>query len=475
MAGNIDKIRTVITADNKQFVKAVSQAGKETERFSRRLSNTTSASRQGDLALIELGRGVSDVRFGFHGAANNAQRMIEIFAQMRTAAGSNKEAFKVLAKSLIGPGALVAGLSAIIAFGPEIYSFFEDWISGASDAEIAQKALNDRINEGKISVEEYFLQQQIDNDKIISTTRERLDQIDDIEEKQKRNGKTLQSVFVKERDELDKVLTAAIATNNELINGMQNASQSTLDAYEALKKYQRRLKELKDQEPIKPFSVAIDDEENPFSRDNVYSLFGINPNNPTVVPIDDILWFDFDDIELFGDFEQFIPEFKDQGEKLGDAIKAGIASGLTGLAQTLGEVLAGEGDFGGKLLAVIGTFMQALGGAFISIGIAKESFDKLIEFFGGGTGIIIAGAALVIAGSALSSSAASSARGSATGGGASALPSTSAPDLRSIQGSGSEARNVGGLSTRDGDVVISADALRQAMQASERKYNTLAG
>lgn len=91
-----------------------------------------------------------------------------------------------------------------------------------------------------------------------------------------------------------------------------------------------------------------------------------------------------------------------------------------------------------------------------------------------------AGLPLLAIGAAFSSAAnksQSSIGGGAGGGGGSTStsPSAATPDLRSIQGSGSRGRNVGGLSTRDGDIVISSDALRQSMQASGRKYSSLGG
>ncbi|MCH9664795.1 MAG: phage tail tape measure protein [Gammaproteobacteria bacterium] len=84
---------------------------------------------------------------------------------------------------------------------------------------------------------------------------------------------------------------------------------------------------------------------------------------------------------------------------------------------------------------------------------------------------VFIGAALAAVASAFSGLKGSKAKSGGGGSSASSAASTaSTPDLRSIQSGGSKSRNVGGLSTRDGNIVISSDLLRQAMEASDDQY-----
>ena len=90
------------------------------------------------------------------------------------------------------------------------------------------------------------------------------------------------------------------------------------------------------------------------------------------------------------------------GEAMGAALKTGISNAITGLAKTIGETLAGEGDFGEKFLGILGSFMTAFGSAIIAIGVAALNLELALSS-GQAWLAIGAGAALVVAGSVLSS------------------------------------------------------------------------
>ena len=117
-----------------QTIRGLDDIGKAVDRNTKRTHIGQKASRNANLALVELGRGASDARFGFHGLGNNLQRMVEIFGDLRNRAGSTGKALKALGGALLGPGAVVAGISILIAYGPEIYNFFKTWIQGSSEA-----------------------------------------------------------------------------------------------------------------------------------------------------------------------------------------------------------------------------------------------------------------------------------------------------------------------------------------------------
>ena len=165
-------------------------------------------------------------------------------------------------------------------------------------------------------------------------------------------------------------------------------------------------------------------------------------------------------------------EIEAESNELGAALQSSLTSAFTGIGEAIGDALSGE-DIGGGFLKLLGSFMKQFGSALIAVGVAELALSSGNPFL-----MIAGGIALVAAGTLLSNAAASKpslSGGRAGGSAASAASSYSPPNLRSIQGSGSRGRNVGGLSTRDGDIIISSDLIRQASQASDRKYSTLAG
>lgn len=110
-------------------------------------TNSGKATRNANNAFIELGRGVSDVQFGFVGLGNNLQRMLEIFGNIRVNAGSTRGALKALGSAILGPGALIALVSSLIAFAPQITDFFRELITGAAGSSDAIKELNKAVDE----------------------------------------------------------------------------------------------------------------------------------------------------------------------------------------------------------------------------------------------------------------------------------------------------------------------------------------
>lgn len=191
------------------------------------------------------------------------------------------------------------------------------------------------------------------------------------------------------------------------------------------------------------------------------------------------------------EFEKFIQRFKNLALSLDDFLKEWFESGATsllvnGFAAIGGAIASGDNVLkaaGNAILDTLGQFLGQLGAEAVKLGVLAVGFGKAILviknwIIANPVAAIAGGLALVALGAAFSGAAnksQSNIAGTPSSGGGGSSGGSSTPDLRSIQGGGSSSRNVGGQSTRDGNVVISADALRQAMQASGRKYNTLAG
>lgn len=103
------------------------------------LPRITAGSNQAAMALTNLGRVAQDAPFGFIGIQNNLNPLLESFQRLRAESGSNREAFKALGQSLIGPAGLGIALSLITA----AITFYVQWQQKAArEAEAAAKALS---------------------------------------------------------------------------------------------------------------------------------------------------------------------------------------------------------------------------------------------------------------------------------------------------------------------------------------------
>ena len=119
-------------------------------------------------AIIELGRGASDARFGFHGLGNNLERATELMGSLIKKNGGLKGAFKALGASVMGPAGIVVGITVLIAYGPAIIGWFKSLFTGATKSK-------EEIAKLKEEVEQF--NKEIDT--LISTQNKLLGQYDD--------------------------------------------------------------------------------------------------------------------------------------------------------------------------------------------------------------------------------------------------------------------------------------------------------
>ena len=223
---------------------------------------------------------------------------------------------------------------------------------------------------------------------------------------------------------------AALAFSNSLIDGMQNASQSTLEAYEKLQKYIRKLKELKDQEDISPNNIKSGIEKDYFDDSDAGDFInkGLNPNEVKII--------DADDIEVIDEYAASVDDLN----KI--LIENGRITGMMSVAQTDAWLKATEQfesakvnieDISGSLisalesaatqggnflenaakgvLSAIGSLLIKEGTAYIALGIARDA-----AFPGSGTKTWVTGGALVAAGIALKAGSSAIGKGGGSGG-----------------------------------------------------------
>ena len=447
----------------------------------RRLNNTLNRNKKNsgssNQAIIELGRGFADFKAGgglqdasrgFLALANNMERFAETAAFTYKQSGSLSGVFKSLGKSILGPAGLVFAFTALLNYGPEIYKFFKEWITGAKGTSKAIEELNEKLDAGTISVEEYLAQLQADG-------RERIDQLNkEIELTKRKIAGTALSLRSEERNRT--ILAELIATRDELltqdnlyIDGLQNQAEATAKAAEAARKYKQRLAELKDQEDIKPFASEL----------------GLNFEDPGLHDVFDIQGADFNIVDV--DDVEVLSEYADGLEEI-DTLLTQLGSKYAGLSIAQSEFLmkanedfekakVGVNDFsqaliggfeaaaarGGNILEnlargilqSIGSLLIKEGSAYIALGIARNSVIP-----GWGTPAIKNGALAVAAGVALK--AGGSAIGSGGGGGRDTSPGARSNRPRAASATPTANQGQG--------IIIRGQDLRYIGQAADDSY-----
>jgi len=134
-----ETLKITITADNKQALEGLQQTSVASNQLSTSLGKLPSASNQANQALVNSGRVLQDLNYGFLGIANNLNPLLESFerlGQKSKEAGSSVG--KELVSALTGPAGLGVALSAAVfiflKFGDEISNFITQKIGGLNTA-----------------------------------------------------------------------------------------------------------------------------------------------------------------------------------------------------------------------------------------------------------------------------------------------------------------------------------------------------
>ena len=139
-----ETLKITITADNKQALEGLQQTSVATNQLSSSLGKLPSASNQANQALINSGRVLQDLNYGFMGIANNLNPLLESFERLgQKSKEAGTSVGKELVSALTGPAGLGVALSAAVfiflKFGDEISNFITQKITGlnaALDSEI---------------------------------------------------------------------------------------------------------------------------------------------------------------------------------------------------------------------------------------------------------------------------------------------------------------------------------------------------
>jgi predicted PurR-regulated permease PerM len=134
-----ETLKITITADNKQALEGLQQTSVATTQLSSNLGKLPSASNQANQALLNSGRVLQDLNYGFIGVANNLNPLLESFQRLGE---RSKEAGSSIGKELVsaltGPAGIGVALSAatflFLKFGDEISNFITQKVGGLNTA-----------------------------------------------------------------------------------------------------------------------------------------------------------------------------------------------------------------------------------------------------------------------------------------------------------------------------------------------------
>ena len=120
-----ETLQLIITADNKEALKAIEDLAKSTSGLKTRFQEIKGDTNGAALALNNLSRVAQDAPYGFIGIANNINPLLESFQRLQASTGSTSAAFKLMASSLIGPAGIGLAVGAIssllVVFGDKLF------------------------------------------------------------------------------------------------------------------------------------------------------------------------------------------------------------------------------------------------------------------------------------------------------------------------------------------------------------------
>ncbi len=437
------KIRYDVTADTSGFVAGVNKMATAQNKANK-------GTRRQSQSMIQLAYAMDDAQYGFRGVQNNLQ-------QLAVTAG------------LGGPA--VIGITALLLVVQQLVSRFE--AAGDGIAKIRKELVE--LTKVTLASDEKIIRYST---KVIQADERRIESL---------------QKYLDTNTELDRITTAGVAIYKDLsgtkresikreIEGLQKAIAAN-KAYriEARKRQKESEESGKDTAKatgkadgvayaygwLSGITSGISSAGKGSRQDIISSEIDLQSRTPYTAN-EGTTVIDYQALRQgFAKFKKEAEKIKEEGNELGAALQASLTSAFTGIGEAIGEALAGEGDIGEKFLTLLGNFMKQFGAALIAVGVSEIALQS------GNPALMIAGGvALVAAGSALSSAQAN--KPTLSGGSSASSLSAASVSPRSLQGSGSMGRNVGGYSTRDGDIIPSK-AIRQSMQASDRKYQALYG
>ena len=485
-----EKLNVDITANNKQFVEGVRQASSEATALKRNLKGVGQSSRSADIALTQIARGAADARYGMFAVANNAESLFLALGNVsKQAKATGVSMSKQLGSALLGPTGIVAALVVLINYGPEIYRFFRNMVSGAGEAEASLKKLRKEYAEltaVELTREEKLIKnitQQIkDQEAIIKDVANATHTITN----QMGMSYTVSRELTEEEEAKLEVLRLQLGIDKERLKQLLATEAARKKADAKAIADAERLKELRDQADIAEFAAAAPDADDPYLKygDQTHlgllaAQFGVNPNEPVIQDVVDVE----DDIEALEDLESAL---RMVGSALAGLTEVEIADYLAkqeeakrkteafagALINSFDAATSSGGNFlqnlGKGLLSAIGTFLIAEGTAAVLSG-----STKIASGFLGAWGLtqVQAGYAEIAGGVALKAGASSIGNGGRSAASASGASSSS----RAAIGAGPSSASAFQDTVPQQEIVgkVSGQDLRLILQRADDSYLAL--
>lgn len=140
-----ETLHVIITAENKEAIKAIQDTIKGTEGLQTQFKKVGSASNEANQALINSGRVLQDLNYGFIGIANNLNPLLESYQRLGDKTKENSSISKELKSALMGPAGIGVALSAVtfilLKYGDAISDTIEKIVLGRNELREQTNAL----------------------------------------------------------------------------------------------------------------------------------------------------------------------------------------------------------------------------------------------------------------------------------------------------------------------------------------------
>lgn len=149
------ELARVKAATNDQIL-ANNLAAKSAVNMAKGVKQSRAQSGLNNAILLETSRLASDAGYGFTAIANNLSQVITLFSSFAKTAGGVGNSLKELGKSLIGSGGFLIAIQLLIAFGPQIFAFFERLLGFTREMREAFEGASKTVSDSAGSFEVYI-------------------------------------------------------------------------------------------------------------------------------------------------------------------------------------------------------------------------------------------------------------------------------------------------------------------------------
>ena len=211
-----ETLQLIITADNKEALKAIEDLAKSTAGLKTKFVEAKGGTDQATQSLVNLSRVAQDAPYGFIGIANNLNPLLESFQRLRASSTSNKEAFQSLLSVMTGP----AGIGLALGVISSLMVVFSDKLFGAKKATDEAKKSQDEFAKSMVDAQAKASEAGVKLNAYIQIA-------DDNTVSDKRRAEALKAV----KDELGKVnkeYAASIKTTDDARNAVELYTQALI-------------------------------------------------------------------------------------------------------------------------------------------------------------------------------------------------------------------------------------------------------